>query len=74
MNERVKFVAAMLAADETFLELFDRFVISGKQRYEWKERYERGTASGWDRTTRQIACVARTSRAALQWARDAATH
>jgi hypothetical protein len=32
MNERVKFVAAMLAADETFLELCERFGISRKQR------------------------------------------
>ena len=42
MNERVKFVAAMLAADETFLELCERFGISRKQGYKWKECYERG--------------------------------
>jgi hypothetical protein len=40
MNERVKFVAAMLAAEETFGELRERFGISRKQGYKWKERYE----------------------------------
>jgi hypothetical protein len=39
MNERVKFVAAMLAAEESFLELCECFGIS-KQGYKWKERYE----------------------------------
>ena len=41
MNERVKFVAAMLGAEETFVELCERFGISRKQGYKWKERYER---------------------------------
>jgi transposase len=42
MNERVKFVSAMLEAEESFLELCERFGISRKQGYKWKERYERG--------------------------------
>jgi len=42
MNERVKFVAAMLQAEETFAELCERFGISRKQGYKWKERYEAG--------------------------------
>ncbi len=42
MNERVKFVAAMLEAEETFGELCERFGISRKQGYKWKERYEEG--------------------------------
>src|SRR5687767_7153628 len=42
MNERVKFVAAMLEAEESFLELCERFGISRKQGYKWKERYELG--------------------------------
>ena len=33
MNERVKFVAAMLQAEETFAELRERFGISRKQGY-----------------------------------------
>ena len=42
MNERVKFVAALLEAEESFLELCERFGISRKQGYKWKERYEDG--------------------------------
>ena len=42
MNERVKFVAAMLEAEETFGEICERFGISRKQGYKWKERYEAG--------------------------------
>ncbi len=42
MNERVKFVAAMLAAEDSFGELCERFGISRKQGYKWKERYEAG--------------------------------
>jgi transposase InsO family protein len=41
MNERVKFVAAMLEAETSFTELCERFGISRKQGYKWKERYER---------------------------------
>jgi hypothetical protein len=33
MNERVKFVAAMLEAEESFLELCERFGISRRQGY-----------------------------------------
>ena len=40
MNERVKFVAAMLEGEESFGELCERFGISMKQGYEWRERYE----------------------------------
>ena len=43
MNERVKFVAAMPGAEETFVELCERFGISRKQGYKWQERYERKT-------------------------------
>ncbi|HEX6272748.1 MAG TPA: IS481 family transposase [Polyangiaceae bacterium] len=42
MNERVKFIAAMLEANESFTELCERFGISRKQGYKWKERYESG--------------------------------
>jgi len=42
MDERVKFVAAMLEGDETFVELCERFGISRKQGYKWKERYDQG--------------------------------
>jgi transposase InsO family protein len=42
MNERVKFVAAILQAEESFAELCERFGISRKQGYKWKERYEVG--------------------------------
>jgi len=42
MNEWVKFVAAMLGAEETSVELCERFGSSRKQGYEWKERYGRG--------------------------------
>ena len=37
MNERVKFVAAMLEAEESFGELRERFGISRKQGYKWRE-------------------------------------
>ena len=42
MNERVKFVAAMLEAEESFGELRERFGISRKQGYKWRERYQAG--------------------------------
>ena len=42
MDERVKFVAAMLEGDETFVELCERFGISRKQGYKWKQRYDQG--------------------------------
>lgn len=42
MNERLRFVAAMLEAEESFRELCERFGISRKQGYKWKERYEEG--------------------------------
>lgn len=42
VNERVKFVAAMLEAEETFSDLCERFGISRKQGYKWKQRYECG--------------------------------
>jgi transposase-like protein len=37
MNEQVKFVAAMLQAQESFSELCGRFGISRKQGYKWKK-------------------------------------
>src|SRR5687767_2412615 len=42
VNERVKFVAALLEGDENFTELCERFGISRKQGYKWRERYESG--------------------------------
>jgi transposase len=42
MNERVRFVAAMLEGEESFTELCERFGISRKQGYKWKSRYEAG--------------------------------
>ena len=42
MNERVKFVAAMLEAEESFSDLCARSGISRKQGYKWKQRYESG--------------------------------
>jgi transposase InsO family protein len=42
MNERVRFVAAMLEGEESFTELCERFGISRKQGYKWKNRYEGG--------------------------------
>jgi hypothetical protein len=44
MNERAKFVAAMLWAEKIVVSLCERFRISSKQGYKWKERYERGAA------------------------------
>ena len=46
MSERVKFVAAMLEGEESFTELCERFGISRKQGYQWKERYEQGGVEG----------------------------
>ena len=43
MNERVKFIAACLARDEddeTFEELCERFCITPKTGYKWRNRYE----------------------------------
>jgi transposase InsO family protein len=42
MDERVKFVAAMLEAEESFSNLCERFGVSRKQGYKWKQRYEAG--------------------------------
>ncbi len=38
MNERLRFVAATLEGEESLLELCERFGISQKQGYKWKER------------------------------------
>jgi transposase-like protein len=46
MNERVKFVAAMLEAEESFGELCERFGISRKQGHKWRERYEASGVQG----------------------------
>jgi putative transposase len=40
VNERVRFIAAMLEAEESFSELCERFGISRKQGYKWKARYD----------------------------------
>ena len=40
MQERVKFIAAFLEGEENFSELCERFGISRKQGYKWRERYE----------------------------------
>jgi transposase-like protein len=42
VNERVKFIAAFLEGEENFSELCERFGISRKQGYKWRERYEGG--------------------------------
>jgi putative transposase len=42
MNERVKFIASYLEAETSFAELCERFGISRKQGYKWRERYEGG--------------------------------
>lgn len=42
MNERVKFIAGFLEGNENFSELCERFGISRKQGYKWRERYESG--------------------------------
>jgi len=42
VNERVKFIAAFLEGNENFSELCERFGISRKQGYKWRERYEAG--------------------------------
>ena len=46
LNERVKFIAAWLEGDDNFSELCDRFGISRKQGYKWRERYESGGVDG----------------------------
>lgn len=49
MNERVKFVAACLAreeSDETFAELCSRFGIAPKTGYKWWNRYEQSGVEG----------------------------
>jgi transposase InsO family protein len=42
VEERVKFIAGFLEGDESFTELCERFGISRKQGYKWRERYEAG--------------------------------
>jgi transposase InsO family protein len=42
VNERVRFIAAFLEGDEDFTELCERFGISRKQGYKWRQRYEVG--------------------------------
>jgi hypothetical protein len=46
MNERIKFIAAFLEGNENFAELCERFGISRKQGYKWRERYESGGLDG----------------------------
>lgn len=52
MNERVRFVAAMLEGEESFTELCERFGISRKQGYKWKERYEGGGVAALEERSR----------------------
>jgi transposase InsO family protein len=42
VNERMKFIAAWLEDSENFSELCERFGISRKQGYKWRQRYEVG--------------------------------
>ena len=42
MNERVRFIAAFLESEKTFVELCEDFGISRKQGYKWRQRYEEG--------------------------------
>jgi transposase InsO family protein len=56
MNERVRFVAAMLEGEETFVELCERFGISRKQGYKWKERYEGGGVTALADRSRAPRC------------------
>src|SRR5262245_54957672 len=46
VQERVKFIAAFLEGEESFTELCERFGISRKQGYKWRERYESGGLEG----------------------------
>lgn len=46
MDERIKFIAAFLEGNENFTELCERFGISRKQGYKWRERYEHGGLEG----------------------------
>jgi len=50
VNERVKFVAAMLEAAEGFSDRCSRFGISWKQGYQWTRRYEAGGVEGAGRS------------------------
>jgi len=42
VNERMKFIVGFLEGDESFSELCERFGISRKQGYKWRDRYEAG--------------------------------
>jgi len=46
VQERMKFIAGFLEGEENFSELCERFGISRKQGYKWKERYESGGVEG----------------------------
>lgn len=46
MNERIKFIARYLEAEDSFTELCSRFGISRKTGYKWVERYEDEGAEG----------------------------
>jgi hypothetical protein len=46
MNERVRFIAAYLEANGSFVELCEDFGISRKQGYEWRQRHEAGGVAG----------------------------
>ena len=58
MNERIKFIAAFLEGNENFTELCERFGISRKQGYKWRERYESGGLDGMkDRSRAHITIL-----------------
>jgi transposase InsO family protein len=46
MDERVRFIAAFLAKEDSFTELCDRFRVSRKTGYKWAERYEEVGVTG----------------------------
>lgn len=46
VQERVKFIAAYLEGEENFSELCERFGVSRKQGYKWRQRYETGGVDG----------------------------
>lgn len=52
MNERVRFIAAYLANEDTFTDLCDRFQVSRKTGYKWTERFKTDGASSLEDRSR----------------------
>ncbi|NIM21253.1 MAG: helix-turn-helix domain-containing protein, partial [Candidatus Latescibacteria bacterium] len=52
MNERVKFIARYLEADEPFSSLCEDFGVSRKTGYKWVERYELEGVAGLEEQSR----------------------